>query len=90
MPLRDMTSPVDDGDGGGGDDDDEANQQVCSFSNPCHIAKLCSLGSLHVLCTVASDGIRPSCTSGTFGVMCTLRNTWRLPKERSIAVRHEV
>jgi len=87
MPLRDMTSPVDDGDGG---DDDEASKQVCSFSIPCHIAQLCSLGSLHVLCTVASDGIRPSCTSGTFGVMCTLRNTWRLPKERSIAVRHEV
>jgi hypothetical protein len=56
----------------------------------CHIAIVCSHGSLHVLCTVASDGIRPSCTSGTFGVMCTLRNTWRLPKERSIAVRHEV
>jgi hypothetical protein len=55
-----MTSPVDDGDGGDDDDDDdddEANKQVCGFSNPCHIAKLCSLGSLHVLCTVASDGI---------------------------------
>jgi hypothetical protein len=39
-----------------------------------------SLGSLHVLCTVASDGIRGSCTTRTFGVMCTLPNTSiRLP-----------
>jgi hypothetical protein len=40
----------------------------------------CSFGSLHVLCTVASDAIRRPCTSRTFGVMCTLRNTSiRLP-----------
>src|SRR6476660_8150319 len=40
----------------------------------CHIAILCSFGSLHVLCTVASDAIRRSCTSRTFGMMCTLLN----------------
>jgi hypothetical protein len=39
-----------------------------------------SLGSLHGLCTAASDAIRRSCTSRTFGVMCTLPNTSiRLP-----------
>jgi len=52
----------------------------CSFSNFFHPAMRCSFGSLHVLCTVASDAIRRPCTSRTFGVMCTLRNTSiRLP-----------
>ena len=47
---------------------------------PWRMTVLPSLGSLHVLRTVASDGIQRSCTSRTFGVMCTLGNTLvRLP-----------
>ena len=48
------------------------DKKTVDSQSPCHLAKRCSLGNLHVLCTVAPGSIRCLCTTWSLGLMRTM------------------